>query len=158
MALRSGDRVGLLSFGARVGAYLRPDKGRAQLGRLIEAAHDLQAEPGDSSFFRALAEVRLRQKKRALIVFLTDFVDREASKEMLDVLGILARKHAVLFVALYAATDEFHQSTVPNRQGSAWDVLLDTIGGLGGVVLLWIYWKFRNSRIPREANQQPATV
>lgn len=100
VALRSGDRVGVLSFGAAIGAYVRPEKGRAQVGRLIEAVHALETESADPSYFRALSEVRLRQKKRALIVFLTDFVDRDASREMLDVLGILAKKHAVLFVAL----------------------------------------------------------
>src|SRR5882724_6266150 len=33
---------------------------------------------------------------------------------------------ALGLVALYAATDEWHQSFVPSRQGSVWDVLLDT--------------------------------
>lgn len=100
VAIRSGDRVGVLSFGRAPGTFVRPDKGRAQIGRLLEAVHDLAAEPSDASFFRALAEVRQRQKKRALIVFLTDFVDRAASREMLESLAILAKKHAVLFVAL----------------------------------------------------------
>jgi uncharacterized protein (DUF58 family) len=100
VALRSGDRVGVISFGSSIGTFLRPDKGRSQLGKVIEAVHDLEVEAADSSYFRALSEVRARQKKRALIVFLTDFVDREASREILDVLSILVRKHAVLFVAL----------------------------------------------------------
>jgi uncharacterized protein (DUF58 family) len=100
VAIRSGDRVGVMSFGRKPGAFVRPDKGRAQIGRLLEAVHDLSAETADPSFFRALSEVRLRQKKRALIVFLTDFVDQAASREMLEALAILAKKHAVLFVAL----------------------------------------------------------
>ncbi len=41
-------------------------------------------------------------------------------------------------VALYAATDEFHQTFVPTRQGSVWDVLLDTLGGTVGLFALWI--------------------
>lgn len=44
---------------------------------------------------------------------------------------------AVLFVALYAATDELHQQFVPNRHGSIWDVMLDTAGGVLGVLLIW---------------------
>jgi VanZ family protein len=53
---------------------------------------------------------------------------------------------SVAFVAIYAATDEFHQSLVPGRQGSALDVVLDTVGGMAGMLLLWLIWKFRNQR------------
>ena len=44
---------------------------------------------------------------------------------------------AVLLVALYAATDEWHQLMVPSRQGSALDVLLDTVGAALGILLVW---------------------
>ena len=46
-------------------------------------------------------------------------------------------------VALYAATDEFHQALVPSRQGSAWDVLLDTAGGALGLFGLWVIGRWR---------------
>jgi VanZ family protein len=44
---------------------------------------------------------------------------------------------ALALVALYAATDEFHQTFVPSRGGSVWDVLLDTLGGVGGLLVVW---------------------
>lgn len=53
---------------------------------------------------------------------------------------------AILFCATYAATDEFHQTFVAARQGSPWDVLLDTSGATFGMVALWFvgrrlkYW------------------
>jgi VanZ family protein len=40
--------------------------------------------------------------------------------------------------ALYAATDEVHQLFVPKRQGSVWDVLLDTFGAGCGLFLVWL--------------------
>lgn len=40
---------------------------------------------------------------------------------------------AVLWVAVSAAGDEFHQLFVPGRYGSPADVLLDTFGGMFGV-------------------------
>lgn len=46
---------------------------------------------------------------------------------------------AVLLVLLYAATDEFHQAFVPSREASVIDVLIDTSGGLLGVLLLWLF-------------------
>ena len=54
--------------------------------------------------------------------------------------------YAVLFVALYAASDEFHQSFVPTREASAWDVLIDTIGATVGIIALWALWKFRRRK------------
>lgn len=44
---------------------------------------------------------------------------------------------AILFSAIYAATDEFHQYFVATRQGSPWDVLLDTAGAAAGIFVLW---------------------
>jgi VanZ family protein len=46
---------------------------------------------------------------------------------------------ALAIVILYAATDEFHQTFVPNRTGSWIDVCIDTVGGILGLmaVRLW---------------------
>lgn len=49
---------------------------------------------------------------------------------------------AITIVAAYAALDEFHQSFVPGRGASVWDVLLDASGGVAAqlvaaLVLLW---------------------
>jgi VanZ family protein len=49
---------------------------------------------------------------------------------------------AVVIVIVYAISDEWHQAHVPNRQGAVADVVLDTIGGLLGLTLLFI-WRRR---------------
>jgi uncharacterized protein (DUF58 family) len=100
VALRYGDRIGVMSFDRDCGAWIRPDRGRAQLGRILEAVHDLEPNAADASYHRALMELRRRQKKRALVVFLTDFVDLETSAALVDALSVLARRHVVLFVAM----------------------------------------------------------
>lgn len=50
---------------------------------------------------------------------------------------------ALLFVVLYATSDEIHQAFVPSRQASVWDVLLDTLGGAFGLLFLWIIGRWR---------------
>jgi VanZ family protein len=50
---------------------------------------------------------------------------------------------AVLFAAAYAVTDEYHQSLVATRFGSPWDVVYDTAGAMGGVVLVWGWRRVR---------------
>jgi len=49
-------------------------------------------------------------------------------------------------VALYAASDEFHQTFVPSRQGCVSDVLLDTAGGALGLLCLWAAGRWRKRR------------
>ena len=44
---------------------------------------------------------------------------------------------AIVIAALYAMTDEWHQSFVPSRTPSAWDVLIDATGATLGQVLFF---------------------
>lgn len=44
--------------------------------------------------------------------------------------------YAWLLAGLYAAGDEFHQSFVPGRHPSGWDVLIDNLGA-AAALLLW---------------------
>ena len=44
---------------------------------------------------------------------------------------------AILFSALYAASDEFHQSFVATRQATLLDVLIDTAGAVAAIFLFW---------------------
>lgn len=52
-------------------------------------------------------------------------------------------RHAWFVVVAYAITDEVHQMFVPNRQGSPWDVMLDSIGGAAGLLALWALGRWR---------------
>ena len=52
-------------------------------------------------------------------------------------------RNVLFVVALYACTDEFHQTFVPSREGSVWDVLLDTTGGAFGLLFVWIVGRWR---------------
>ena len=50
---------------------------------------------------------------------------------------------ALAIVFLYSASDELHQVFVPSRTGQVSDVLVDTIGGAIGLLLLWLRKKFQ---------------
>ena len=50
---------------------------------------------------------------------------------------------AVGFVAVYALSDEWHQSWVPSRDGRWSDVFLDVVGAVGGLLLLWRWGRWR---------------
>jgi VanZ family protein len=58
---------------------------------------------------------------------------------------------AILIVAVYAATDEIHQTFVPSRQGSVRDVVLDTSGALAGMLVAAAIYKWRARQRVRTA-------
>ncbi len=46
-------------------------------------------------------------------------------------------------VVLYATSDELHQHFVANRTASVRDVGIDTLGGIAGLGLLWMFYRKR---------------
>lgn len=55
--------------------------------------------------------------------------------------------YSLVFVFLYAFTDEIHQLFVPGRAGMFKDVLIDTSGGLVGMCIIWLKDNFIKSKI-----------
>jgi VanZ family protein len=59
---------------------------------------------------------------------------------------------ALIGTSLVASLDELHQSYLPNRTGSPWDVLLDCAGAITLQVALYIFLRlFRPRRLARAA-------
>ena len=54
---------------------------------------------------------------------------------------------AVLASAIFAASDEFHQSFVPSRTGSPNDVMIDICGALAGLAICWMFASRRRQKI-----------
>ncbi len=50
---------------------------------------------------------------------------------------------ALLGTALVASADEFHQSFLPNRTASVWDVLLDCCGAIALQTLVYVFMRVR---------------
>ena len=55
---------------------------------------------------------------------------------------------AALIALAYAASDEFHQTLVPDRTGSPWDWAIDAagVGAAGAAVMLW--FRLASDRTP----------
>ena len=52
--------------------------------------------------------------------------------------------YTVIFVLLYACTDEVHQLFVSGRSGEVLDVLIDTTGGFVGTMIYKLYRRIRH--------------
>jgi VanZ family protein len=54
--------------------------------------------------------------------------------------------HTLVFILLYALSDEWHQVFVPSRTASFGDVMIDVLGGICGI--FWMVWYRRGALSP----------
>jgi uncharacterized protein (DUF58 family) len=98
--LRTGDRVGLMGFDAKVRTYADPAGGVHSFPRLQRLTADLDYQRVETNYTLALADLSTRLKRRSLIILLTDFLDTVTAELMIENVARLARRHLVLFVSL----------------------------------------------------------
>jgi len=110
-----------------------------------------------SRFVVPLLKFLLHNPTREQLVFWHHVVRKAAHVSEYCMLGLLVYRAfkvdiakpskvgflTVMFVAAAATLDEFHQSFVPSRGSSVFDVGWDCIGGLIAIMLLWIWRAFR---------------
>ncbi len=123
VAATTGDRVGTLVFDDEVRAYVPAQPGRRALQSIRDAFVPLQAtsrEPDYASAFRFLAA---HQRKRALIVFITDVIDPRASQALIAHVSRSAARHLAVVVAL--RNDAIFAAALPRAVGGS-DVLYES--------------------------------
>lgn len=75
VALRQGDRVGLVAYADGVKRYVPSAGGPRQMQRLVHALHDLHAERVESRHEEAFLHLASHERKRSLVVALTHVLD-----------------------------------------------------------------------------------
>ncbi|MFN0243559.1 MAG: DUF58 domain-containing protein [Planctomycetota bacterium] len=100
VALRQEDRVGTLVFDDRVRAYVAPGRGAAQLERLRDALFALQPSTHEADLGRALSELALRHRRRALWIVFSDVADPLSVERQRLALAGAARRQRILFAGL----------------------------------------------------------
>lgn len=99
VALRQGDAVGLSTFACDQDRYLAPVKGQSQLHQMLNTVYDLQPTRRPADYAGAVRQVLARQKKRALVVLVTNLRDEE-DEELFNAMKQLGRQHRVLIASL----------------------------------------------------------
>ncbi len=99
-ALSKGDRVGVLAFAGDVRGFSPPVAGRAQLRRLADEVNDCEVLPEEADYGEAVRFLLARQKRRALVLFLTDVVDEPSARALAAAIAMLRGRHLPVVVAL----------------------------------------------------------
>ena len=95
-----GDLVGLYAYDAEPRLFLPPEPGRAAFTRLRSRTAELSYESRETNHTLAMTELNRRTPKRSLIIVFSDFVDTTSAELMVVNVGVLAKRHLIVFVAL----------------------------------------------------------
>lgn len=96
VAEKQGDFFGLLAFTDQVHAFIRASKGRGHFNRCREALYTLQPRLVNPDFEDICTFIRMRLRRRALVVFLTNLDDPVLAESLSRNLELLSNRHLVM--------------------------------------------------------------
>ncbi|HEX5690195.1 MAG TPA: DUF58 domain-containing protein [Roseiflexaceae bacterium] len=100
VATLKGDHVGMLTFADDVRTYLAPKRGKGQFYRMLEALYNVQFEPVEADYAKALSYLGVKHKRRSLVVLFTDLVTLDAAQPLIAHMARLAQRHLPLCVVI----------------------------------------------------------
>lgn len=98
--LNRGDRVGIGVFDRVLHTWMPPERGQAQLSKLVERLSPIQPTLQEPDYLGAVTTLTQQQTRRALVVLLTDLIDKTASAELLSAMAQLTPRYLPFCVAL----------------------------------------------------------
>ncbi|HJL17484.1 MAG TPA: DUF58 domain-containing protein [Sandaracinaceae bacterium LLY-WYZ-13_1] len=101
VALRKGDRVGLIVFGDHVHQFVPPGTGPGQYRKVLDALYAIEAEETFVDFRRLVEFIQVRARKRALLVLFSDLLDEAHAMPLAAHAGILGRRHLPVCVTMH---------------------------------------------------------
>jgi uncharacterized protein (DUF58 family) len=100
VALYSGDRVGVLAYGRQIEQRLPAARGSAHLKQIIGRLAAVREDEWEADHVQAATRVLTDQKRRCLIVWITDVSETAMTPEVIQAASQLTPRHLVLFVVI----------------------------------------------------------
>ena len=123
LALRQGDAAGLFAVGGEH-RWVAPQRGMGTVEQLLRASYDLQPQAVATDYLAAATEVSLRQRRRALVMLVSNVRDEDI-EDLLAAVRLLQRRHLVCVASLrereldVALEDEVHTLEAAAQAGAA---------------------------------------
>ncbi|MEM8700554.1 MAG: DUF58 domain-containing protein [Pseudomonadota bacterium] len=114
-----GDLVGYYSYDVRPRTFAAPAPGRSAFARLRNWTAELSYVSRETNHTLALTELNARTPKRSLIIVFTDFIDTTSAELLIENIGILAKRHLLIFVAIRDPDMETLVETAPDNLAGA---------------------------------------
>lgn len=100
VAVRNGDRVGLVVFADGIKTYLAPAAGRLQYRKIVDALYTAKPHLTYVDYLALFKELNVRLVKRSLLCVFTDFIDEDQAQTMVEPMRRLARRHVPLCLSV----------------------------------------------------------
>ena len=100
VAVRNGDRVGLVVFADGIKGFLAPAAGRAQYRKIVDALYSAKPHLTYVDYLALFKELNVRLVRRSLLCVFTDFIDEDQAATMVDPLRRLAKRHIPLCLSV----------------------------------------------------------
>jgi uncharacterized protein (DUF58 family) len=95
-AERQGDLFGLVAFGGKLRQFVRAKNGKPHYNACRDALYYLEAEKASPDFDELCTFLRLRLRRRALLMFLTELDDPVLAESFIHNVKLISRQHLVL--------------------------------------------------------------
>jgi uncharacterized protein (DUF58 family) len=96
----SGDKFALLAYGREVKQVLPPGAGTVHTRLLLDLLSQTKAESAEADHLNAVARLKTLQRRRGLMVWITELVDSAGKPELVTAASELVRRHLVVLVLL----------------------------------------------------------
>ncbi len=98
--MQTGDKAGLMVYGRGIQQQLLPASGAGHLRMFVDALSAVRPEASEADHLRAAARLGQLQRRRGLVLWITEMADSARRPEVADAAADLARRHLVLLVVL----------------------------------------------------------
>jgi uncharacterized protein (DUF58 family) len=96
----SGDKFAMMAYGREVQQLLPPGAGAAHVRLLMDLLSQTRSEAAEADHLNAVARLKTAQRRRGLIVWITELVDSVGRPELVVAASELVRRHLVVLVVL----------------------------------------------------------
>jgi uncharacterized protein (DUF58 family) len=96
----SGDKFAMMAYGREIKQLLPPGAGVMHTRLLLDLLSQTRAEAAEADHLNAVARLKNLQRRRGLMVWITELVDSAGTPELVTAASELVRRHLVVLVLL----------------------------------------------------------
>jgi uncharacterized protein (DUF58 family) len=123
VATGGGDRVGLLAYGRRVQHRLAPSRGPGHLRAMVDALATVHTDAVDADHGTVVSNLLSLQKRRALIVWLTEVAETAGVPEVIERAMGMTSRHAVIFAVMRQGAVRELAASIPGSASEMYRVV-----------------------------------
>jgi len=103
VALELGDEFGLVTYADEPKTWLRAGSGQSQFHQIRDRLLNIEPLPTTADYEALFGEIRVRLRRRAYLLLLTDLTERSVSDSLRRGVGLVRSSHALLMTSILPA-------------------------------------------------------